>query len=234
MLGAYRDQCAELIELKHNAGQIKAEKEEAATQFKKFLGESRRISTKGLHDLLKSGEGNDEANGTLLRIERVMNTIHDSTLDTPYAVVLLDGDGYIFNEDLLRQALKGGEKAAERLESGLRDHFERNNLKGQRGWRIAVFIFASIDGLAHKMKKSGRTLEARSFRQFSLGINQSEPLINIVDVGPYCKEATDYKIRTFFELLMPDINLRCRHIVLGCCHDKGYLRMLARYKHKTR
>lgn len=203
-------------------------------QIKKFLGEPRRISTMGIQDMLESEEGKDDANEALLRIERVMNNIHDSTLDNPYALVLLDGDGYLFNEDLVRQGLKGGEIAAERLEDELRIYFERNNFKGQRGWRIVVFIFASLDGLAHKMKKSGRTSEAKSFRQFTIGINQSEALINVVDVGTFCKEGTDYKIRTFFELLAPDMNLRCRHLVLGCSHDKGYLRMLARYKHKTR
>ena len=221
-------------EIESSASQVEAEKQEGTLQLKKFLGEPRRISTKGVQDLLEGVEGKDDANDILLRIERIMNNIHNSSLNSPYAMVLLDGDGYIFNEDLIRQGLKGGEIAAEQLETELRNHFERNNFKGQSGWRVAVFIFASIDALAHKMKKSGRTLEAKSFRQFTIGLNQSEGLVNVVDVGPYCKEGTDYKIRTFFDLFISDVNLRCRHVVLGCSHDRGYLRMLARYKHKAR
>ena len=203
-------------------------------QFKKFLGEPRRISTKGLHDLLESGERKDDTKEILLRIERVMNSIHESTLDNPYALVLLDGDGYIFNEDLIRQGLKGGEIAATRLRSELHKYFDANNFKGQRGWRLVVFNFASIDGLAHKMEKFGRILESKSLRQFTAGLNQSNALINVVDVGQRCKEVTDFKIRAFFDLFAPVINLRCRHVVLGCSHDKGYLRMLADYKHQAR
>ena len=210
------------------------EEKKVSEKLRQTLEEQEGIFLKCLQVLRESKPGSEEAKQILLQFQNVMNNIRDIAFDTPYALVLIDGDGYIFNEDLIRQGLKGGEIAAERLESRLHQYFSDSNFRRQRGWRVVVFIFASIDGLSHKMKKFGRIQEASCLRFFAIGINQSQALVNVVDVGAKCKEGTDYKIRAFFDLFGPDINSRCRHVVLGCSHDGGYLRMLAPYKHKAR
>ena len=46
------------------------------------------------------------------------------------------------------------------------------------------------------------------------------------------KERTDHKFRANFELFMP--NTHCKHIVLGCSNDHGYIPMLDPYKNDKR
>ena len=46
------------------------------------------------------------------------------------------------------------------------------------------------------------------------------------------KERTEYKVKAMFELMLP--NTHCRHVVLGCSHDRGYIPMLDKYKSYAR
>lgn len=46
------------------------------------------------------------------------------------------------------------------------------------------------------------------------------------------KELTDYKIKAMFELFIS--NAHCKHVVLGCSHDHGYIPMLDQYKNNAR
>ena len=96
-----------------------------------------------------------------------------------------------------------------------------------------IRIYVNLDGLAGKMRGMNRPIEANLLRQFAAGLNQSQHLVDLVDVG-HCKEGADVKIKAVFDHYAPDINVRCKHIVLGCSNDHGYLRMLAPYKHKSR
>ena len=46
------------------------------------------------------------------------------------------------------------------------------------------------------------------------------------------KEGTDYKLKAMFELFVP--NTHCKHIILGCSHDHGYMPLLNQYKNDKR
>ena len=65
------------------------------------------------------------------------------------------------------------------------------------------------------------------------GVNQGHASIDFLDVG-HGKEGTDVKLRTVFDHYVPDIGVRCRHVVLGCSNDHGFLKMLAHYKYDER
>lgn len=145
---------------------------------------------------------------------------------TPFAVVLIDGDGYIFQEEFLRQGAVGGAIAAQQLLEKLQDYFGK--FDGSKGWRIMVRIFVNLEGLLQTCVNLGLLREESTLRQFASGFTQNQPLFDFVDAG-HGKERADHKIKELFNLFVKDIH--CKHIVLGCCHDNGYVVILDPYKH---
>ena len=194
--------------------------------------------------------------------------------------MLIDGDGYIFDERLIQQGTTGGEIAAHHVHKNIQHYFHPRKTSGgsdQRfdgasNWRIVVKIYMNLDGLAKTLYRAGLITNSKLMQDFAIGFNQCQPLFEIVDVGRgyvnllssqssyfhdqfptaasishgssksvgyrrsdislYRKERTDYKFKANFELFVP--NTHCKHLVLGCAHDHGYIPMLDQYKNDKR
>ncbi|KAI4520375.1 hypothetical protein K525DRAFT_172320, partial [Schizophyllum commune Loenen D] len=113
-------------------------------------------------------------------------------------VVLLDGDGAIFSDDLLDRGMHGGLQAAQRLSEGIERDLRATWRGG--GFQVWVFGFLNMHGLAGVL---GRThvIKAKKLEDFVLGFNKSNERFIMLDVGS-TKDAADTK--------------------LTGCHDDGY------------
>ncbi|KAH8905701.1 hypothetical protein BR93DRAFT_959417 [Coniochaeta sp. PMI_546] len=146
----------------------------------------------------------------------------------PFVLVLVDGDGYIFNEDLMGKATDG-DSSAERLARGgtnaarlLNDAVKASlRRKGLEHCHVMVRIYANVAGLSKALSKAGLVgAEKRSFAPFIASFNRSSGLSDFVDAGEL-KENTDFKLRALLQLYAE--NAQCKHIYFAACHDVGYI-----------
>ena len=156
-------------------------------------------------------------------------------------VVLLDGDGMIFNNDYLRQGERGGKEAASHLWSAM-DTFIKQELSHLSSPIVIGRVYGNVRGLGEVLQKSGIIDYASQFDDFARGFNGSKLLFDFVDVGSG-KDKADDKITgepqrvpkfvldcadgmrlEIFKLYLRDIH--CHQLVLGCSHDNGYARLL--------
>ena len=142
----------------------------------------------------------------------------------PFVLVLIDGDGYIFNDDLVSNGTEGGQKAARLLNDAV-----KNSLRG-RGLdhcRIMVRVYANLAGLSKALSRAKLAgPEKRSLAPFAASFTRSDDLFDFVDAGEL-KENADFKIRAMFRQFAE--NAQCRHIYFAGCHDVGYLSELSPY-----
>lgn len=133
----------------------------------------------------------------------------------PYIIVLIDGDGMIFNESLVRLGIEGGKQAANILRnsvlencSDLTDHIE-----------VMAKVCANMDGLSKALRRDGLIENADDFRDFTQGFTQGKASFDFIDVG-HGKERADSKIKEIMRWHLKNHN--CKQILLGISHDAGY------------
>lgn len=150
----------------------------------------------------------------------------------PFVLVLVDGDGYIFNEDLIGKGIegdssaerlaRGGTNAARQLNDAIKASLRR---KGLEHCQVMVRVYANVAGLSKALAKAGLVgAEKRSFAPFIASFNRSSGLSDFVDAGEL-KENADFKLRALLQLYAE--NAQCKHIYFAACHDVGYVSDLA-------
>lgn len=146
----------------------------------------------------------------------------------PFVLLLVDGDGYIFNDDLLSKG-SDGDTSAERLTRGgtnaarlLNDAVKASlRRKGLEHCQVMVRVYANVAGLSKALSKAGLVgAEKRSFAPFIASFNRSSGLSDFVDAGDL-KENADFKLKALLRLYAD--NVQCKHIYLAACHDVGYI-----------
>ncbi|KAK7547013.1 C-x8-C-x5-C-x3-H type zinc finger protein [Phyllosticta citricarpa] len=148
--------------------------------------------------------------------------------NNPFVLALIDGDGAIFQDALLKAAAAGGSDAAHKLLSEIRDHV-LNVYEGASGsWSIMVQIYANFEGLSRKLTSVGILKSPAEFYAFARAFTLNQPLFNMIDVGSG-KERADHKIKEMLRLFVT--NMQCKHVLFGGCHDNGYIPNLEPYKH---
>lgn len=136
----------------------------------------------------------------------------------PFALVLVDGDGYVFNDALLKQRAEGGSTAAQMLNDEVKASLRR---KGLEYCQVMVRIYANVLGLSRALSKAGVVgAESRSLAPFIASFNRSYGLTEFVDAGQL-KENADFKLRALLRLYAE--NGQCKHIYFAACHDVGYI-----------
>ncbi|KAL5419088.1 hypothetical protein PMIN03_000617 [Paraphaeosphaeria minitans] len=165
---------------------------------------------------------------SVIQMQREVAETRRELEDHSFVLALIDGDGVIFQDALLRAAgSDGGSEAASRLQHAIRDHI--TTLYGNSGnWPIMVQIYVSLDKLANKLASVGLVDKPSALRTFAQGFSLNQSLFSIVDVG-HGKERADHKIKEMLRTFSD--NPTCRHIIFGGCHDAGYLLNLDQYKH---
>lgn len=142
----------------------------------------------------------------------------------PFVLVLIDGDGYVFDDDLVSSGADGGQRAAHLLNRAVKDSLRNHGLDN---CRVMVRIYANVSGLSKalsKVKLAGA--EKRSLSPFIANFNRSNEMFDFVDAGEM-KENADYKIRAMFRQFVE--NATCKHIYFAGCHDVGYISELMPY-----
>ncbi|KAK7948499.1 uncharacterized protein PG986_009385 [Apiospora aurea] len=132
----------------------------------------------------------------------------------PYVLVLVDGDGLIFKEHLIKQGLEGGKKAA----YALRQEISRR-CDNADDTEIITKVVANLTGLAKAMKRDGTIENETDLRDFMLGFTQAKASFDFIDVG-HGKERADSKIKETTRWNLRNFN--CKQILLGVSHDAGY------------
>lgn len=136
----------------------------------------------------------------------------------PFVLVLIDGDGYVFDDDLISTGAEGGQRAAHLLNQVVKDSLRNHGLEN---CRIMVRVYANLSGLSKtlsRVKLAGP--EKRSLAPFVANFNRSNELFDFVDAGEL-KENADYKVRAMFRLNIE--NPACKHVYFAGCHDVGYI-----------
>ncbi|EEP83006.1 predicted protein [Uncinocarpus reesii 1704] len=176
----------------------------------------------------------------ITRIKAVMD-------QEPFLLVMIDGDGMIFQDSFLQQGEQGGKDAANQLWLAVREYSARAfpNIQSPK---IVTRIYANVKGLAEACFKAGIVERATLIEDFVRGFNASRLLFDFVDVGSG-KDRADDKIagmvliqsasglecsRHSADFWRPSLeyfklnlyNCHCHQIFLGCSHDNGYARIL--------
>ncbi|RDW74537.1 zinc finger CCCH domain-containing protein [Aspergillus mulundensis] len=156
----------------------------------------------------------------------------------PFVLVLVDGDGYLFKDHLIKSGAQGGVKAAQLLSESITDLINERLGSQADQCRIMVRIYSNVLGLSKTLARVGLVgNEARSFSSFTSSFTRAQDLFDYVDAGDK-KEGADYKIRGAI-ILEPEMfrlfadNQQCKHIFFAGCHDTGYLSLLTPYRGKT-
>ncbi|KAK1973294.1 hypothetical protein LZ30DRAFT_611260, partial [Colletotrichum cereale] len=131
-----------------------------------------------------------------------------------FVVMLVDGDGYVFDQSFLSDGADGGSRAAQSLVEAIKSSLEG---KGLEGCNILLRIYANLTGLSKTLSRAGlATNDKRSIAPFVAG---------------EFKENADFKLRACLQLYAGDAY--CKHIYFAACHDSGYVSELKQYT-KTR
>ncbi|KAE8375275.1 hypothetical protein BDV26DRAFT_268202 [Aspergillus bertholletiae] len=149
----------------------------------------------------------------------------------PFALVLVDGDGYLFKDHLVREGAEGGTRAAQLLNDSIKALLSEQLGNQADQCRIMVRVYSNLLGLSKTLARTGLVgNEARSLSSFSSSFTRSQDLFDYIDAGDK-KEGADYKIREMFRLFVD--NNQCKHIFFAGCHDAGYLSLLTPYRGKA-
>ncbi|KAH6704253.1 hypothetical protein BKA61DRAFT_618216 [Leptodontidium sp. MPI-SDFR-AT-0119] len=137
----------------------------------------------------------------------------------PYVVVLIDGDGSKFLDELLRDPVSGAAEAAQRLRQKIKDYLMDTPL-GAMDVPILVRVFANLNDLARSLRFSNVIESADDMRTFAENFTNSRAEFDFVNVGRG-KENADSKMRKMFSHFLK--NYQCKKIFFAGCHDNGYL-----------
>ncbi|KAF4552190.1 Hypothetical protein D9617_11g010390 [Elsinoe fawcettii] len=152
-----------------------------------------------------------------------LNRSQQAQGSSPFVLVLIDGDGAPFLDELYTKGEEGGKEAAYLLDQELRRQIAKMHPNENTAhWDIIVNVFVNMDGMTKKLRACGLLGYGADITVFAQSFGRQ--LFQFVDVG-FGKERADYKLREWFRLFVN--NVQCKHIVLGgICHDNGYLPML--------
>ncbi|GAP92346.2 putative ccch zinc finger DNA binding protein [Rosellinia necatrix] len=143
----------------------------------------------------------------------------------PFALVIVDGDGYIFKDEFLQEGPDGGTQAAHHLNSVVKKSLRE---KGLGDCDVMIRIYANLTNLSRFLFKNGlTTADKRSLSPFVANFNRSFGLTDFVDAGEL-KENADFKIRALLSFYAE--NSQCKHIYFAACHDVGYISDLTRFR----
>nr|OQO18179.1 hypothetical protein B0A51_14126 [Rachicladosporium sp. CCFEE 5018] len=115
--------------------------------------------------------------------ERYKKLAKSSTSDkgSLFVVVLVDGDHYIFNNDLISGGADGGKRAAQLLNQAVLESLRNTGLEH---CRVVVRIYANVSALSRglsKLRLAGP--EKRSIAPFVANFNASNDLFDFIDAG---------------------------------------------------
>ncbi|KAH7562194.1 hypothetical protein BM1_01714 [Bipolaris maydis] len=141
-----------------------------------------------------------------------------------YVLVLVDGNEYIFNEELIRDKEEGGMRAARKLDDAIEKYIQSISQTVPR--RVIVRIYADLTNLSKQLARLKLTgMEKRSLASFTSGFTRALSLFDFIDTLD--EEGTRIKIRDQFKFASEDA--ACSHILFAACNDPAYQSLLVSY-----
>lgn len=157
------------------------------------------------------------------RLQAELRSCKDLIDRDAFILVLIDGDGMIFSDTLIKQGEIGGKDAAARLYDAVRDYVRHEIPNMPSDYKIVTRNYANLKGLGEVCHRASILDKPSTIEDFARGFTGSKHLFDFVDVG-MGKDRADDKISETFKLHLN--NCHCRHIIFGCSHDNGYARLL--------
>ncbi|KAF1941492.1 hypothetical protein EJ02DRAFT_347714 [Clathrospora elynae] len=155
--------------------------------------------------------------------EKWIKNMQRAMADNPFVMVLIDGDGMIFLDELIRDGEQGGRRAASQLHASIQQYIENEANDTPIASRVVCRIYANVRGLGDVLVRAGAIEEIGQFEDFVRGFTRGKTLFDFIDVGAG-KDRADEKIIESFKLFSQDYH--CRRLLFGCSHDNGYARAL--------
>ncbi|KAH6913434.1 hypothetical protein BKA70DRAFT_1262862 [Coprinopsis sp. MPI-PUGE-AT-0042] len=138
-----------------------------------------------------------------------------SSIEAHRIVVLVDGDGALFNFELIEQGKAGGGKAATKIMESIKSYSDSGHR--DETW---VYVFLNKKGLRALFQRHKRPTAMEELDDFIVGMNEAAKTIMVVDVGQK-KEAADSKIKALLESEVR--SLETRKVFFAGSHDNGYV-----------
>ena len=99
-----------------------------------------------------------------------------------FILVLLDGDGMIFDDNFISRGENGGREAAQLLWSSVTDFVQKTQLKLPSDYKVVTRIYANLKGLGDICQRSGIIEKPEIIEDFARGFTGSKQLFDFVDV----------------------------------------------------
>lgn len=93
----------------------------------------------------------------------------------------MDGNGYNFPDNLIREGFNGGLEAAQNLRSHAQAYLKQVLDVNQLNMLVRVFI--NLDGLSGIYQGLGIVSDGNTIRDFMVGFVQAQSLFDVIDVG---------------------------------------------------
>ena len=111
-----------------------------------------------------------------------------------FVLVLIDGDGMVFDDKLISKGESGGREAAGLLWSAVTTDVHRRIIPGlPSDYKVVTRIYANVKGLGDVCNRSGIIDHPMVMEDFARGFTGSKQLFDFVDVGTG-KDRADDKI----------------------------------------
>ena len=125
-----------------------------------------------------------------------------------FILVLIDGDGMIFDDRLVQAGEAGGREAAGLLWNAVMHHFQ-SDTSLPSDIKIVTRIYANLKGLGDACKKSGILSSSSSIEDFARGFTGSKQLFDFVDVGVGKFRASLFQIRGCICVTVRNLGVSC-------------------------
>ena len=125
----------------------------------------------------------------------------------PFVILLIDGEGSMFSDDLIKKGAQGGREGAQLL-SCAANEFVAQTLPHLNNPKVLVRIYANVRGTAEALCKTGVIDKPALFDDFIRAFNSSKVLFDFVDAGGR-KDAVADKLGELLKLYLYDCHCKC-------------------------
>jgi hypothetical protein len=117
----------------------------------------------------------------------------------PFVLALIDGDGVLFNDVLLKAGKAGGSEAASKLRLEIKNYVA-SKVDNTGDFDVIVNIYLNLTGLATKLTLCGIIEKPNDLRVWMNAFSINQSLFNFIDVGDG-KERADHKLKGTFVII---------------------------------
>ena len=121
-------------------------------------------------------------------------------------MVLIDGDGAIFDDKFISQGEAGGREAARSLWNSVTEYVQQKLGNIPSDFKIVTRVYANLKGLGDVCRKAGLIDRSEMIEEFARGFTGSKQLFDFVDVG-MGKDRADDKISGELSSCMAKLSL---------------------------